>query len=286
MFTGQHTHQHDAHSSPYCGKRYSAQCKVFSEHFMFYLVLFVGKCMLAKYSSILLLYFTHGLRQTWYSAHAMSLCAYSMCVCGCFCLSCNTEVSSSSFCALFEWSPECCELNRSSWCPPLPLIQLWQHPPPQPSKSEAILELPWCLAAAVPQEQQPHAGGPLAGCHHPQHPAAILGAQVLPLLAVISICFSHVDTQIVFWCCPCKTGTNTHAFTTTMGGRDRIWQLYIQSLNSQPLSDSTENPQVTSRNSSLDKIGQCHCWVTLQFTVWQLYDWYSLFCLDVFCQWG
>ncbi|KAI9517825.1 hypothetical protein NQZ68_000994 [Dissostichus eleginoides] len=46
------------------------------------------------------------------------------------------------------------------------------HPPPQPSKSEAILELPWRLAAAVTQEQQPPAGGPLAGCHHPQHPTS------------------------------------------------------------------------------------------------------------------
>ena len=282
MFTGQHTYQNDAHSSPYCGKRYSAQCKVFPEHFMCYLVFFVGESMLAKYSSIFLLYFTHGLRQTWYSAHAMSLCVdvsvwavMQRLAAPASVLSLNGPLSVVNWTRvhdvrLFHWSsydsihphsPPSLKLSWSSH-------GAWPQPCPRSSSPPRVA--PWRVVTIL----------------NIQHPASILGAQVLPLLAVISICFSHFDTHIVSWCSPCKTGTNTHAFTTTMGGRDRIWQLYIQSLNSQPLSDSTENHQVTSRNSSRDKIGQCHCWVTLQFTVWKLYDWYSLFCLDLFCQWG
>lgn len=119
--------------------------------------------------------------------------------------------------APFELSPESCALNLGPWCPPLPLIQQWQPTPLQ------VLGFP--RAPLMPGHI--HAPGtvivppiPLVATrltvsfHNIHHSAFILLSPYVLILEQFFFCF---DTYIVAWCCPCKTGTNTHALSTTMG---------------------------------------------------------------------
>ncbi|KAF0043629.1 hypothetical protein F2P81_004966 [Scophthalmus maximus] len=70
---------------------------------------------------------------------------------------------------------------------------------PTPSKSRVFPQLPWRMAIAVPQERQPlWMGTQLAvSVHKVIHPASILEAQELPLLAVFSICC--LTLTLTFW---------------------------------------------------------------------------------------
>lgn len=70
-----------------------------------------------------------------------------------------------------------------------------------------------------------------------------------PYVLILEQLFSHCDTHIVAQCCPCKTGTNTQALNTNLGGRDRkmtaISKVYTASQCLSP-QGITRWPQETS----------------------------------------
>lgn len=102
----------------------------------------------------------------------------------------------------FELSPEWSWMNLGPNCLHLSLIPQWQDRPSHPFKSGCFLVVPWRLAAAVPQEQQPQWVRTLLPVRfkHIHHPASNC-----PLLAVISICLDMGAALLSPWHSRCNS---------------------------------------------------------------------------------
>lgn len=101
-------------------------------------------------------------------------------------LSCAVEVTSSSLCLL---SPDSILIEPRSFASPSSIHPAMTASTLNSFKSHASLKLPWCLAMAMAQEQQPlWVQTQLAvNSHNIQHQVYVFEVQVLPLLAVIII---------------------------------------------------------------------------------------------------
>lgn len=176
-------------------------------------------------------------------------------------LRCIAEVSNPSFCVvcplsvvywtwahgvrLFHWSsndsihPHTPASLKLPWSSP----GAWPQPCPRNS-SPCGWALGWLSASATSTIKFP--SWKRKRCHF---------WQWSPYVLILEQPFSHFDTHIVAQSCPCKTGTNTHALSTTLGSRDRemtaISKVYSasQCLSPQRITVTLKNLQSRNRRS-------------------------------------